>query len=504
MQSTMYFDNSIKSYRKFLAVKSLPSYRISGRVARFPAEYAGRMGISSSNAPDGNVMYEPASWLFDYQRDIARLAIEKRKFAVFADCGLGKTAIMLEYARHCLTALPGRKRILIVSPLMVIDQTITECRRFYGDSLPIEALPASQLQAWLARDCGEHRIGITNYEAIRDELRPRDLGALIIDESSLLKSHYGKWGTRLIELSSGLEYCLALTGTPAPNDRIEYANHAVFCGQFPNTTSFLARFFVNKGQTQERWVLRPHALRPFYRALSHWSIFLTNPATYGWRDNCQAMPPINVHIHDVDLTDEQTKLAGKESGQLFCTDLGGIVGRTKLAGLAKGWHKGDSVDTHKPQAVCTLATSEPNRSTLIWCLYNREQDELARRLPQAVNIDGRTSHDERMRGIERFKSGEAKILISKPKILGFGLNLQICTKQVFSSLQDSYESYYQAVKRSNRIGSTDPLDVHIPVTDLERPMVENVLRKAHRVHQDTVEQEACFKEFCECKTRYSD
>ena len=101
---------------------------------------------------------------------------------------------------------------------------------------------------------------------------------------------------------------------------------------------------------------------------------------------------------------------------------------------------------------------------------------------------------ERQRLVDEFKAGRIKVLITKPKILGFGLNLQICTRQVFSGLQDSYEEYYQAVKRSNRVGSTRPLNVHIPVTDIERPMIENVLRKARRVEADTREQEAMFRE----------
>ena len=145
---------------------------------------------------------------------------------MFADCGLGKTGILLEYARHVASVLPSGKAVLIVSPAMVVSQTISEAERFYKLDLPIERVRAAGLGKWL--ESGTSRIGITNYEAIRDDLTAGRLGALILDESSLLKSHYGKWGTRLIELGKGLEWKLALTGTPAPNDRVEYANHAVF------------------------------------------------------------------------------------------------------------------------------------------------------------------------------------------------------------------------------------------------------------------------------------
>ena len=148
----------------------------------------------------------------------------------------------------------------------------------------------------------------------------------------------------------------------------------------------------------------------------------------------------------------------------------------------------------KPQYIADLVRSWPDESTLIWCRYNDEQRAIEQVLPEAASLDGSTPQAERQRIVDDFKAGRVRVLISKPKILGFGLNLQICTRQVFSGLQDSYEEYYQAVKRSNRIGSTKPLNVHIPVSDVERPMVDNVLRKAKRVEADTREQEALFRE----------
>jgi len=166
---------------------------------------------------------------------------------------------------------------------MVIRQTMREAERFYPAGYPIEHIPAAKLQNWL--DTPGETIGITGYHGIRDDIHRGHLGGLALDESSMLKSHYGKWGVKLIELGRGLEWKLCCTGTPAPNDRIEYGNHAVFMDAFPNVNAFLAKFFVNRGQTGERWELKPHALRPFYSALSNCCIFLTNPATYGWKDN---------------------------------------------------------------------------------------------------------------------------------------------------------------------------------------------------------------------------
>jgi superfamily II DNA or RNA helicase len=176
------------------------------------------------------------------------------------------------------------------------------------------------------------------------------------------------------------------------------------------------------------------------------------------------------------------------TGQLFVTELGGITTRAKLSRMAK------CESSTKPQHIADMVREWPTESTIIWCRYNDEQRAIEKVLPEAASIDGNTPLEERQRIVDDFKAGRVRVLITKPKILGFGLNLQVCTRQVFSGLQDSYEEYYQAVKRSNRIGSTKPLMVHIPVSDVERPMVENVLRKARRVEADTREQEAMFRE----------
>lgn len=478
--------SSLESYRQFLRVKQLPSYSIRGRMATFPDEYAeritGRDGMRYTR-----IKYTPSDHCFDYQRDITRLALDKKKFAIFADCGLGKTICYFEWLLALRHVKGGS---LLVTPLMVVEQTIEEAQRFYGDRLQIEYVQPSHMQVWL-RNC-RGKIGITNYESFKGESLYRgQLGKLVIDESSMLKSHYGKYGTELVKLGRQLDWVLCGTGTPAPNDRIEYANHAVLLGHFPTVNSFLAKYFVNKGQTSERWVLKPHGLEPFYRSLSHWCIFLTNPATYGWRDNCENIPPIHVHIDDVAMTESQNAAVRRKTGELFARKAGGITQRSKLSQIAKGLM--DGVETRKYQHIRQLIDSWPDESTIIWCWYNAEQDQLESEFPEAASIRGETKHEERMVLIRNFKEGRKRILISKPKVLGYGLNLQVATRQVFSSLIDSYESYYQAVKRSNRYGSTRPLNVHIPVLDVERPMVENVLRKAKRVQDDTNEQERIFR-----------
>ena len=481
---------SVDDYRTFLRVKALPTYRVIGPFCTFQKRYAAAVGMAAAKSRHAD--YNPTPGLFDYQRDIAQMAIDRGKFSVFADCGLGKTFIMSEFAREATRRLSERQCTLIVSPLMVIPQTLAEVRRFYNGDLPIRQLRASELPDWLMH--GTERIGITNYEAMTDELRPGRIGALILDESSMLKSHYGKWGRTCVRLGRGLQYKLAGTGTPAPNDRIEYANHAVMMDAFPTINSFLSRFFVNRGQTDNRWELKPHAIGPFYRALSDWSIFLTNPAVYGWKDNTDPLPPIHVHEHHVPLTDEQQGLAFGQTGQLFAHHAGGITSRSVLSQIAKGHYEGRDIETLKPRAIRRLVESWPDESTLIWCIYNAEQRRMVDEFPGAASIDGATPYDVRHELIDDFKAGRRRVMISKPKVLGFGLNLHVATRQVFSGMQDSYESYYQAVKRSNRYGATRPLNVHIPYTDIERPMIDTVLEKAGRVQADTEEQERIFRD----------
>lgn len=483
--------SNVDDYRTFLKVKELPTFKFSGRTAVFPDEYAERLGVDV--AVQQHDEYVPYDGLFDYQRDIARMAVDKGKFAVFADCGLGKTFILTEFAREALNRLPDHKRVLIVSPIMVCGQTISEAERFYGDELPIERVYAKGLQSWL--DGAGSRLAITNYDALHADLTAGQLGALILDESSMLKSQYGAWGQACIKLGEGLDYKLAATGTPAPNDRIEYANHAVLLDAFPTINSFLARFFVNRGETGNRWELKPHAIGPFYRELSHWCIFLTDPAVYGWTDNTRPLPPIHIHYHDVPLTEEQRDLAYDTTGDLFAHNPGGIGSRSVLSQIAKGSHKGKPIASNKPGEIKRLVDSWPDESTIIWCKYNAEQDAIAKMIPGSASIEGTTPLDKREQMIADFKAGRTKVLISKPKVLGFGLNLQVATRQIWSGLQDSYEEFYQGVKRSNRYGSTLPLNVHIPVTDIERPMIDNVMRKADRIDTDTRHQEELFRAF---------
>lgn len=487
--------NKIEDYHTFLKIKAIPIHRFTGREAWFPDEYSHLVG-KSFQPPE--LVYQPKPWLFDYQRDISRMAIKKQKFAAFMRCGRGKTNVAFEFARHILGEIRRNQAILMVSPSMVVNQTIQEANRFYGGELPIERVRANQLQQWI--NSGTGQFGITNYESLTEDIvNSGRIVALIADESSIMKSSYGAWGQRLIELGRGLPWKLCLTGTPAPNDRIEYANHAVFLDQFPTVNAFLAKFFVNRGQTQERWEMKPHAVKPFYRSLAHWSIFLSDPSVYGWKDNCEPLPPINTHIIDVPMTDEQEQAIRDAGGGMFGEmPKGGIGSRGVWSRIGKGIAKGGKrIASNKPQIVCDLTKGDGG--SLVWTKYNEEQDMLARMMPDAESMSGDTPEDERIKMLARFKSGESQTMITKDAILGFGQNLQVARRQVFSTIEDSWEKYHQCVMRSNRTGSKFPLDVYIPVTEVERPMLETVLTKAHRIEEDVKEQEALFREVSEIK-----
>jgi hypothetical protein len=216
-----------------------------------------------------------------------------------------------------------------------------------------------------------------------------------------------------------------------------------------------------------------------------------NPGTYGWKDNAQAIPPIKTFIHDIDLTQDQHDAVYALTGKLFLDSAGGIVKRSKLSQIGKGHHNGQAIASNKPEFVRKLVDSWPDRSTIIWCHYNNEQEAMERVFPEAISISGDTK--DKVGGFRSFQRGEKKILITKGKIAQFGLNLQICTRMVFNSIHDSWEEFHQCVKRANRVGSTESLEVHLPVSEVERPMMETVLSKAHRIEEDNLIQERVFK-----------
>jgi DNA modification methylase len=373
--------------------------------------------------------------LYPFQAALTRWALRKGRAALWADTGLGKTRMQVAWA----DALPV-DRVLILAPLCVGAQTIAEAAK-------------------IGIEVGGQRISILNYERLH-QIDPDDYQAVVLDESSILKSLDGKTRTRLIEMFRDTPYRLCCTATPAPNDIAELANHCEFLG-IMTRTEMLATFFVHD---EDGWRLKGHAAPAFYRWLASWGLFLRKPSDIGdFSDEGYILPPLE--IHDVIVGD-----GARPAGEFLFhgMGLGGIQGRSAA--------RRDSLK-QRCDAAIRLVESTPG-SWIVWVGLNDEQDAIAEALDgDAVSVAGRDSERVKQARLEAFIAGRARVLISKVAIAGHGLNLQHCTQMAFVGLGDSWEQYYQAIRRCFRFPQTTPVHVHIIVSEAETEIVANVRRK---------------------------
>jgi hypothetical protein len=327
-------DYSPESYSRFLAAKASPIHRVIGNRIEFET-------FDSASNQAGKLHDS----LFDYQRFIVSVALKKRRFAIFADVGLGKTLCFLEWTRHISKQI-NPKKVLIISQLHLIRQTMEEQMKFYGwtNIADINRQYGGDIDAFCVAKNGKFEgvpVGIVNVDKFNRTFRLQDhVGAVVLDESSCLKQETGKRRTNIIKSCKGIPWKLACTATPAPNDRMEYANHALFLDYIDNHKQFFTKYFYNTGSGND-FVLKPHAKQAFYGFLATWSIFLKNPAHYGFGDNLcglQAPEVIWDHIH---LTDQQQGMMRlfTDGGQMnmFTAKIGGITQRTKASQIAKGF-----------------------------------------------------------------------------------------------------------------------------------------------------------------------
>jgi DNA modification methylase/superfamily II DNA or RNA helicase len=374
--------------------------------------------------------------LFPFQADLTRWSVRKGRAAIFADTGLGKTFMQLEWAR----LIGGRS--LIIAPLSVARQTVGEGRKI-GIDVRYE------------RSGGEADGGITitNYE-MADHFDPAAFDSVVLDESSILKALDGKTRAKLTEMFAETPYRLCCTATPAPNDITEIANHAEFLGIMPRA-DMLASFFVHD---DEGWRLKGHAEEPFYRWLASWGMSITRPSDLGYDDDGFILPALNAEPVWVesDYVPE---------GMMFAVGLDGIQGRQKV--------RRATIE----QRVNAAAALVDDDQWLFWCGLNDEGRELHKRLPGSVLVEGSQSAEEKALAIEAFQDGKTQILITKPKIAGFGMNLQNCHNMAFVGLSDSWEAYYQCIRRCWRFGQEHPVNVAIVLSEAERPIYENVMGK---------------------------
>lgn len=406
-------------------------------------EYAEFLATKQFAVPSVGVEVEPEALcdaLFPFQRDITRWALRKGRAAVFADTGLGKTLMQLAWAEH------AAERTLILAPLAVAQQTVLEGAR-WGISVKYAR---SQSQA------AKHGITIANYEML-DHFAPAEFGAVVLDESSCLKAYDGKTRGKLIRAFAQTPMRLCCTATPAPNDISEIANHAEFLGILTRA-EMLATFFVHD---EAGWRLKGHAVTPFYRWLASWGMSLKRPSDLGYDDAGYDLPPL-------DIVPVIVPTEWSPPGQLFPTTLKGITDRAAV--------RKDTLATRVAAAV-RLVEDEPDQQWLLWCGLNDEGRELKAALPEAVLVEGADRLEDKAQRLMAFAAGDERILISKVSIAGFGLNLQRCARMAFVGLSDSYEAYYQAIRRCWRYGQERSVRAYIVLTEPEEPVYQNVLRK---------------------------
>nr|DAX70211.1 MAG TPA: Helicase of the snf2 rad54 family [Caudoviricetes sp.] len=377
--------------------------------------------------------------MFEFQKDIVRWALKKGRAAIFAECGLGKTLMQLSWADEIHKHTGGK--ILILAPLAVAPQTKEEGEKF-GISVNICESQNDVIDG----------INITNYEKI-DKFTGNSFQAVVLDESSILKSFTSSTRNKLIDNFSKVPFRLACTATPAPNDHMELGNHSEFLGVMTRA-EMLSMYFVHDGGNTAKWRLKGHAEDVFWNWMASWAVFIDNPKNLDYEVNGYDLPKLNINEIIVDgdevtsetLTLTQRRQARKDSMELRCQVAADIVN----------------------------ASSE---QWLVWCDLNDESSMLKNMIDDAVEIKGSDKASHKTGSMLNFSDNLIKCLVTKPSIAGFGMNWQQCHNMIFVGLSDSYEKYYQAVRRCYRFGQKNEVNVYIIISAKEGAVKANIERK---------------------------
>ena len=388
------------------------------------------------------VLPELNPMLYDFQKDIVGWALKRGRASVFADCGLGKTPMQLEWAAK----VPGN--VLILAPLAVSLQTVAEGRKF-------------NIEVNYCRDQIQVKPGITitNYEML-EHFDSTYFTGIVLDESSILKSFTGKIRNQIIETFQRTPFRLACTATPAPNDYMELGNHAEFMGVM-SRTEMLAMFFVHDGGETSKWRLKGHAENEFWKWLCSWAVMIRKPSDLGYSDDAFILPPMDMHQHTV-------KVDQAPDGFLFPVE---------ALTLQERQHERKVTTDLRVEECAALVAQKPDEQWLVWCNLNDESAKLKQIIPGAVEVKGSDSIEHKERSMLGFAAGEVKILISKASICGFGMNFQSCHNMAFVGLSDSYEQFYQAMRRCWRFGQKNTVNVHVITAETEGAVVRNIQRK---------------------------
>jgi DNA modification methylase len=392
-------------------------------------------------APAGIEVDAPNPALFDFQRDIVRWALKRGRAAIFADCGMGKTPMQLEWARH----IPGD--VLILAPLAVAQQTVREGRKF-------------GVEVNYCRDQSQVKAGITitNYEML-EHFDPALFTGIVLDESSILKSYDGATRTAIIEAFSMTPFRLACTATPAPNDYMELGNHAEFLGAM-NRTEMLAMFFVHDGGETQQWRLKGHAERDFWKWVCSWAVMIRKPSDLGYEDRDFILP---------DLIHHEIRIEAQRPTEGFLFPVEALTLQERIGA------RRETVQERVEE--CAALVNGSKEPWLIWCHLNSESQLLGKLIPDAVEVSGSDSMTVKESRLNGFTEGKHRVLITKPSIAGFGMNWQHCNHVAFVGLSDSWEQYYQAVRRCWRFGQKKAVQVYLISSELEGAVVANIKRK---------------------------
>ncbi len=417
------------------------------------SDYARFLESKRRVAHDSGRVVDPAEVhpsLFDFQQAIVVWALRKGRAAIFADTGLGKTRMQVEWAR-----LTG-ERALILAPLAVAQQTIREAAE-----MGVEVTYArSQDEAAVTG------ITITNYERLH-RFDPKAFGAVVLDESSILKSFSGITKRALVAGFTDTPWRLCCTATPAPNDLEELCNHAHFLGVM-QPSEMRSTFFIadSRGEFM-RYRLKRHAKAAFFRWLASWAMAVKRPSDLGFDDGAFVLPGLVVKPHYIEC-------AYQPVDRLFVDEIRGV---TESSAIRR------ATMAARVERVIEVVKAEPDEAWLIWCGLNDEANGVTRALPGAVNVEGSDPPEVKATELFAFAEGRTRILVTKCAIAGFGMNFQRCARMAFVGIGYSYEQYYQALRRCHRFGQTRVVEAHIVVSTIESSVYNAVLDKERQASE---------------------
>lgn len=416
------------------------------RLSEYRAFIAARAIASQQNGFDARPINDCAK---PHQRAVLEFSLARGKSAAFLDTGLGKSFIELEFARQC--AEETGKPSLILTPLAVAGQMVREGQKF--------GIDARQIREHAEVGAG---IMVANYERL-GKLDPTVFGAVVLDESSILKSYTGRTRAAIQEAFEATPYKLAASATPSPNDHTELGNHAEFLGVM-RQQEMLSKWFINDTSTaSQEWRLKGHAQEAFWQWVASWARCATLPSDLGGDDTGYVLPEIDRRIHEV-AADRHVDVV---QGMLF-----------RIPELsATSFHNEKRLTLRERcERAAELATHD--KPVTVWCETNDESDLLAKLIPDAIEVHGSLAPDEKERLLLGFADGEYRVMVTKPKLAGFGVNWQHCAHAVFASISFSYEQHYQAVRRSYRFGQSEVVRNDVVIADTEAAIWKVITEKS--------------------------